>query len=72
MARRKASQAARDIAYGRQGGRVVPASTHSTSHPSCDLCGGPMTLGQRWAHLVCAERAGQEHPQQVRPSRSNR
>lgn len=47
---------ARDIRYGRQGGRIVawdhPPLDISTA-PACAICGRPMLLGQNVRHWTC-------------------
>ena len=43
-----------DMAYGRQGGRIVDgAPTDFTKARSCDICGGPMLGGQYRHHHLC-------------------
>lgn len=57
---------ARDLVYGRQGGRIVSGDRtliDLDTAPHCDLCGQPMTLGQKRSHLVCVEATGARHPQ---------
>lgn len=41
-----------DLAYGRQGGRIVPWK--GAGAPAlCDVCKQPMTAGQEGSHLSC-------------------
>jgi hypothetical protein len=43
-----------DMAYGRQGGRIVEgAPTNLTNSRRCDVCGEPMHGGQRSRHHLC-------------------
>ena len=61
---------ARDLVYGRQGGRVVSGDRtliDPATCPRCTTCGQPMVLGQRGEHVICAERDGREHAQAVYP-----
>lgn len=50
-----------DARHGRQGGRVVPfdlevapVSERIARAPRCEVCGGPMMLGQRRYHFACS------------------
>ena len=61
---------ARDLVYGRQGGRVVSGDRtliDPATCPRCTICGEPMVLGQRNAHIVCVDATGGHHPQAVYP-----
>ena len=62
---------ARDIRYGRQGGRVIPAGQAAldpATAPRCAICAQPMLLGQRRTHLMCTEALGYQHPQGSYPA----
>jgi hypothetical protein len=45
-----------DIKFGRRGGRFLPddyVSVDFANAKRCDVCGGPMVVGQRGRHYVC-------------------
>lgn len=53
-----ANQQARDMRYGRQGGRVVPFDQSQADDGAiCDVCGKPSVRGR---HLECEPPAEQE------------
>lgn len=54
---------ARDLIYGRQGGRVIPAGKQQTGPVwLCELCGGPMRDGQPVRHAACCADTGRHRP----------
>lgn len=48
-------EAARDLLYGRRGGRWVAPGQGATEGPPCSICGGPMLDGQTDRHRACAD-----------------
>ena len=44
---------ARDVAYGRQGGRIVKFEQAVDDAP-CEVCGSLMTCGQKGRHAECS------------------
>lgn len=48
-----------DMAYGRQGGRIVDYEDEfdADDFPRCQACGEPMVVGQRDRHYLCRPRS---------------
>lgn len=40
-----------DLAFGRQGGRIVPWKDQATE--TCEVCGKPLAGGQERTHIAC-------------------